>query len=487
MEDTGLTENKKIELFIENKFNVLDTNKSLSLKEINLKKFNRSLFSDDMEDLTKAFYNSKDIHDFLFSLFKIKNLQSFTRMHILIHEKGEINSSNFEYTRDGKIVESKFPVDLFTGLFNSIKKSRDRSFGEINLKGTSFDILGTFLAQELSFRFHSVIFIISKDDFLPQEKEDKDYFQSLVRKLRIFLSPLVESTKDRSQITATDESLKLSIYPFQFYKNDSLLYSNTDSFLIDPVRFDLSEDEYFLVSLDNSLILDKADIFHQERVHLLGDLFNTLKHELSNPLFGLQLTSELLLLEELLDDQMIFVKEINNSIKRSQDLIENFKELYTSELTFRDINLVDLIKEVITLTKSKSRQLNIKFSSKDPLLDLSTIVINTNSTWLAQIFFNFIVNSAEACENTKDARLNINFSTKDKFLCINFLDNGPGVEGGSNSNIFRPFFTTKENGTGLGLSICKSLSAKLKGELNFIQTSKGASFDLLLPYENTDH
>lgn len=485
MEDTGLTENKKIELFIKQRFCRVDLSKNISFKEINFKKYNRSLFSSDIEELTKNFSSSTTIHDFIFSLFKLKNLKTFSRIHLLIHEKGEVSSSNFEYTKDGNISKSNFTVDVFTELFNSIKKSKDRSFGEINLKGTSFDILGTFLAQELSFRFHSLIIIISRDDFLPQEREDKDFFQSLIKKLTIFLAPLVEATKDKAQEISIETSLENSIYSFQYFKNSILSYSNTDELLIDPVRFDISQNEYFLVKIDNSSFLDEADIFHQERVNLLGDLFNTLKHELSNPLFGLQLSSELLLFEDLLEDQLDFIKEINNSIKRSQNLIENFKDLYSSDLVFKDINLVELINEVLTLTKSKSRHLKVEMRSIEEQLDINTIQLNTNSSWLAQILFNFIINSAEACEDVSNPKLVITFGLKDNFLKINFLDNGPGIDVSSDANIFKPFYTTKDNGTGLGLSICKSLSSKLKGELNFIQTSKGASFDLLLPYEYT--
>lgn len=487
MEDTSFTENKKIELFIKERFQSVDHSKKLTAKEVYLKKFNRSLFSCDIDELTKNFSKSKTLHDFIFKLFKLKNLRSFNRIHILIHEKGEVNSTNFEYTRDDKLYKSQFTVDVFTDLFNSIKKSKDRSFGEINLKGTSFDILGTFLAQELSFRFHSVIVIISKDDFLPQKKDDKEFFQELMTKLTIFLSPLIEALKDKVQENSFEMGLLNSVYSLQFFTNNTLFFSNTDSLLVDPIRFDISSNEYFLIEIDNSSILDEADIFHQERVTLLGDLFNTLKHELSNPLFGLQLSSELLLLENLLEDQFDFIQEINNSIKRSQDLIENFKDLYTSDLIFKVINLVDLIKEVLTLTKSKSRNLKIDFNSDDKLLDISNILINTNSSWLAQILFNFIINSAEACDGIDDARLKISFKIQDQFLCINFSDNGPGIEANSSSSIFKPFFTTKKSGTGLGLSICKSLSTKLNGELKFIQTSKGASFDLLLPYEYTDN
>jgi signal transduction histidine kinase len=490
MENPSFTEDKKIELFIEKHFNKKP--KRLKQASFNNKKLEQQLIKsnsrfNDILEIKNLFCNSKGIHQFMQSIFSLKSLKSFSRIQLLVHEKGQLNSLNYEYTKLSNFKKSQFKVDIFSELFNSIKKSKERSFGEINLKGMPFDILGTFLAHEFSFKFHSVIILITRDDFLPQNKSDKDSFLSIVELLKIYLEPLVETLHEDSQIRSIQELLNKALYKFQYYKNDSLNFTNSDSFLLRPSKFSISQGEYVLIDLDNSQLLDHADIFHQERVNLLGDLFNTLKHELSNPLFGLQLSSELLLLEELDEEQMEFMTQINLSIKKSQELIENFKDLYSSELEYKDVNVLDLIKEVMTLTKSRSRNLSLNFICNHETLDIDNIIINTNSTWLAQIFFNFIINTSEACEDISSAKLDISFSQLGKNICINFMDNGPGISKELVEEIFKPFYTTKERGTGLGLSICKSLSSKLGGELKYIQTSKGASFDLLLPYENTNH
>lgn len=490
MEDSSNTEDKKIELFIEQKFKT--KSKNLKLKTFNDKKLEQnltsknSLFIDSLL-IKNNFISSNNIHEFMQSILNVKSLKSFSRISLLVHEKGQINSLNYEYTRMSSYNKTKFSVDLFSDLFNSIKKSKDRSFGEINLKGTPFDILGTFLAHEFSFKFHSVIIIISRDDFLPQAKADKESFLAVVDLLKIYLESLVETLHEDSQLISIQALFKKALYKFQYYREDNLMYTNSDSFLLRPKRFNISSGEYILIDIDNSKLLDHADIFHQERVNLLGDLFNTLKHELSNPLFGLQLSSELLLLEDVDKEQLEFIQQINLSIKKSQELIENFKDLYSAELIYKDVNVLDLIKEVMTLTKSRSRNLNLIFQNDDDKLNLDNIILNTNSTWLAQIFFNFIINTSEACEQQSNAQLKISFSLKGKRICINFKDNGPGITQELVNQIFKPFYTTKDKGTGLGLSICKSLSSKLGGDLKYIETSKGASFDLLLPYEYTNN
>lgn len=481
MENTGSSQNKKAKHTISKvpKAKLINSSKVEKI----LAKADKSFFYSSK--LFKNFKQEPELHVFIQELFKFKELKHFSRIHLLIHEKGERESINYEYTKS-EILSSKFSVDTFTNLFNSIKKSKDRSFGEISLKGTPFDIMGTFLAHEFSFRYHSVILIIGRDDFLPQQKEDKFFLKFLAPLLKSYIEAFVENTKEVKQIKVLKKSLEESVYKFKFYKNEECLFSNVESFKNEPIKVTLDLNSYFLIDQDNTDLLDQADIFHQERVTLLGDLFNTLKHELSNPLFGLQLSSELLLMEDLNSEQKTFVQEINLSIKRSQEIIENFKDLYNDELEFKNLNVIEILNEVFTLTKSKSRNLKKEIIVTDDLSD-SEIILNSNSTWLAQIFFNLIVNSAEACESIKGPELVITFELNSNNLIINFHDNGPGIDEDSDIEIFTPFYTTKDKGTGLGLAICKNLAKKLGGSLNLVETSKGASFDLILPYGNSSN
>src|SRR5690606_12919315 len=100
----------------------------------------------------------------------------------------------------------------------------------------------------------------------------------------------------------------------------------------------------------------QTDLFHHERLSLLGELLNTLRHELSNPLFGLQLSSQILK-EDLAEDteNLEFIEEISKNINRSQEIIKNFSELFLEKNLTKNIVLKDIIEEVITLTKSETR------------------------------------------------------------------------------------------------------------------------------------
>ena len=117
--------------------------------------------------------------------------------------------------------------------------------------------------------------------------------------------------------------------------------------------------------------------------------------------------------------------------------------------------------------------------------------IKTNPTWLAQIIFNFIINSAQAIRLSTPALANQKITITvtnqyldtQSFLVISVTDTGPGIQKELIEKIFQPFITTKKEGTGLGLSICNYLTTKLGGKIFFSNNIPlpGATFSIELP------
>jgi two-component system sensor histidine kinase DctS len=67
-------------------------------------------------------------------------------------------------------------------------------------------------------------------------------------------------------------------------------------------------------------------------------------------------------------------------------------------------------------------------------------------------------------------------------LQILVLDNGPGVPPELRSQLFTPFWTTKQQGTGLGLAISRSIVEAHRGRLDYQpQDPQGACFRVTLP------
>lgn len=396
--------------------------------------------------------STNSLVEFIQKLFELKSLKTFETVHLFIHEKGQTKSRHLEVLRN-KHREYVHDISDFSSFFQSIKKSKNRSYGQSKISGFNLEILGTFLAHEFSLSNHNLILIISRNDFLPQSKSEIENFKLLTSILSSFIELKLEQSLIKSKIEKIKEGIYLS--PFEF--------------------------DNFQLKRKTQNLIDHGDIFHHERVSLLGELLNTLRHELSNPLFGLELTTQLLLLEEHDSEQIEFINEIQSSIKRSQSILENFTHLYKDTEEFEIVDIEKLINEVFTLTKSESRHLK-----KTVINNNSPEMFKTNPTWLAQVVFNMVINSAQACKNSQGSELNIDLSLHDTKIHIKISDNGPGIKE-LGKDIFKPFYTTKEKGTGLGLAICHSLVKKLRGTIEHISSDKGAAFLIKLPYENPNH
>jgi len=453
----------------------LDIDKSI--QRIERLKLKQSTSSSYISKLSELLISTSSLVEFMQSLFQFKDLKSFQTIHLFVHEKGQVNTVHYEIEKSNSRKYSHTISD-FSSLFKSIRKSKNRTYGQTSIKGFDLDIIGTFLAHEFPLSNHNIILIISRNDFLPQTKTEVENFSILTK----VLSSFIEIKLHHSLVLSKVLNLKSAIHesPFNIYANDECLAeisnskSNKNSY-----NHKLPNKSVFQINKSEDSMLDHGDIFHHERVSLLGELLNTLRHELSNPIFGLQLTTQLLLMEQHNEEQEEFLSEVLLSIERSQSILENFTNLYKETNSYEEVDIVKLINEVFTLTKSESRHLR-----KEILCSTESLTFNTNSTWFAQIIFNLVINSAQASKDNSSARLKVSLEVIDGVLNIDFQDNGPGIKNNSSNEVFKAFYTTKDKGTGLGLAICKSLTSKLNGSIQYLNNDKGAHFLLKLPYEN---
>jgi two-component system NtrC family sensor kinase len=346
------------------------------------------------------------------------------------------------------------------------------------LKGAHYNILGTFLGHEFSFRNHNIIFIISRNDFLPQENFERTEFSQLTKRLPLILNKLLRVQKIDDDIKKITNIFKSFPNKIQVYnkKEQTYLYGQKE---LDESPLVFSNNEYEIkVNAKNDF-----DFIHKEKILLLGDLLNTLRHELANPLFGLKLSAELFDNPNLDEDSLELISQIAKSVDHSSLIIENFSNLFTNDQQ-QLVSLKDLINEVFVLSKSESRSI-----IKELVIEEDDIKMKCNGTFLFQILFNLIINSSQALnKHTSDKpTIKIVIRQNSYDVTIDIFDNGPGIDTSLQESVFLPFFTTKEKGTGLGLAISYSLAKKINGELKLIKSnSKGTHFKLTIKNENTN-
>jgi signal transduction histidine kinase len=102
------------------------------------------------------------------------------------------------------------------------------------------------------------------------------------------------------------------------------------------------------------------------------------------------------------------------------------------------------------------------------------------SSQIQQVFINLILNSYDAMP--QGGLLRISGRSISKGVEILFQDNGPGVPRERESNIFEPFFSTKDGGTGLGLTVSYNIITAHSGNLELLLNhGEGACFRVFLP------
>lgn len=403
-------------------------------------------------------FRKKDsLKNLLKSLTSIDKLSGYSSSQVLIHEKGTTNIYSVSYKNDD-FIESYEEPTFFNTLFTKVRKSKNKSFDQKELLNKHIKLDGHFLAKELSFRDFNTIFLLSRDDLFPSSDTDRAVFNGHIIKLipKIFNVITNESNK---QINI-EKNRVINNFPIK-----SILFSEDGSAVerenLDSIKHDTSS-------------------LHHERILLMGELLNTLRHELSNPLFGIDLSHNLLMDQVNDSDIQETLSHISNSVKRSQAIIQEFSDLYKDDGKLTLVPLKSLINETITLTKSESRAHKVIFlMEKD-------IEVKSNGTLLSQVIFNLLINSSQALTNANTVKGVIEIEVKEHsdFVSIDIKDNGPGIPNNIKSNIFNPFFTTKETGTGLGLAICKNLLKKINGDISLVETNSGALFRINLPQGN---
>jgi two-component system NtrC family sensor kinase len=424
-----------------------------------------------------------EVLSFLPTLLDYKNYQS---LQLLFLRKGHSSAVSLEL-KDQNVRHETLKTNDYNHLFNLIKKSKNKSFDQSVILKKELNFVGTFLAKEMSIKEFQLIFIISRNDMFPATREEKKNFELVVELIAPHIYQLLKQKDLEKKIVYADEGLKVFPYPiFITDKKSNIIFSTQEPSHNKKATFPLKLDDSLTAHIEypDSQNDFFADHTHHERIQLLGELLNTLKHELGNPLFGISLTTDLFDLEKLGQDSRTILQEISSNSSRCLKVIKNFSFLYQDTKTILPTQIEKLIHEVFTISKSETRQIKKKVVTSQ-LSHPEVLVVKTNPTLLTQVLFNLIINSAQSLKDQKGEKLiSIEIACEGSSLILHVRDNGPGIPENMLHEVFKPFYTTKEKGTGLGLSICRRAMTILGGSIDLVQDSnqEGAHFILKLPY-----
>ncbi|NLG85715.1 MAG: hypothetical protein GX489_00590 [Firmicutes bacterium] len=209
------------------------------------------------------------------------------------------------------------------------------------------------------------------------------------------------------------------------------------------------------------------------------ELVSGIAHEIKNPLASIQGFLQLLARRVEEDTTALYyVHMIISELNRLQELVEDylcFGCIKVAPVTVCDPG--EIVDNVVALSQAEAARRGIKIAVKKSLCPR----IEAAPKLLQQLLWNLMTNALAALSNGGMITLELRLAD-DNWLQIICRDTGTGIPPAVLPQIFRPYFTTKEDGTGLGLPISQRIAEFHGGRLEVeSKLGSGTTFILWLP------
>ncbi len=211
-------------------------------------------------------------------------------------------------------------------------------------------------------------------------------------------------------------------------------------------------------------------------------------HELRTPMASIRSSSEILMLEGISEEERKrFSGIIQDETVRLTRLLDDLLDLSVLEngqvsLNLQHADLHDVLQRAVVAANLDGGDGSFMISRDG---QAEHVRLYTDSDRLVQVFINLISNFRKYCDSEMP-RLEIGVSRDADGVKVDFVDNGSGIEPGSQSVIFEKFSRLAvaggERGAGLGLAICREIMTRLGGSVSYIHGRGGAAFRVTLPY-----
>ncbi|HEX8144486.1 MAG TPA: ATP-binding protein [Pyrinomonadaceae bacterium] len=236
----------------------------------------------------------------------------------------------------------------------------------------------------------------------------------------------------------------------------------------------------------------EAQLHQAEQSAVVGRLASAIAHEIRNPLNYINLTLDHVrtaLAPEDPQKRATFNRladQLKAEVARINTRISEFLN-YTrpAKLELRPVDLRYAAEDALRMVEVQAAESNIKLSIESEG-DVPPVMADSEA--LRSVFTNLLINGLQAIDG-EGGSLSIRLSAEEmgRIARIEIQDTGGGIAPEAISQVFEPYFSTKETGTGLGLAIVKKAIDDHGGTISVrSKQGSGTTFIITLPTERKD-
>lgn len=415
---------------------------------------------------------SENIHELLAKLFDLPVFLSNAYLLLCVLKKGESFATIYDYSRGRKVKKIYLESEKFNAIYDHVRKNKKGYLFNMSNLSSYLKVQGYAQGGATTSSDYQVVFLVSKNELIPPAQEEILAIKSLLPELIPWIGYVLSIETKKNKAEMYREIAKILPISLDLHIQDTEKKSQDWSGKLSDFITSLPSVYPQKIKIKNLNTKNNSDdtyldLNHYQRVKLLRELFNTLKHELSNPLFGLKLSQQLLASQMKNPQLSQLWSNVELNITRCEEILNSTLDLFGTGNRHQQFQLKDVLAQALLLSKSKTKGLFIENECSDMPLMVG------DPSLILHILFNLIINAGEQLNNKRSQNAKFvgkilikgQMNETKKYYELIVADNGDGVLEQIQGQLFQKFVTSKPHGTGLGLSLSQKLAQKIPGEL----------------------
>jgi two-component system sensor histidine kinase HydH len=233
------------------------------------------------------------------------------------------------------------------------------------------------------------------------------------------------------------------------------------------------------VSMVRDIAQSQQNLVRASKLAVVGEMSSIIAHEVRTPLGILRSSAQMLRREkEISEDGRELLGFIESETERLNRLVSAMLDTARPRTaSFAIVDLHRLIHDAATMLRAQAERQGVVVAER---LMSSQPDIECDAEQIMQVMLNVLMNGLQVL--SRGGTIEISTHDVPGHICVEFADDGPGIDPQLRSRVFEAFFFQREGGIGLGLAIVQQIVVAHGGVIEAKESALGgALFRILLP------